>query len=155
MKKRSLIPVIYWRSSVWINFGNTVPTNRLPAYPLTIQIQSAKITVTSKRLLCGHGSAGRMSPCQGEGHGFESRCPLRNKIAATWPSWQGKGLQNPHHEFESRRRLLERTSIHQKRQNMAFFHSQASEAGCWLRSAMMVSSKPMIWGNCTGVMFPR
>ena len=28
-----------------------------------------------------------------------------NQITATWPSWQGKGLQNPHHEFESRRRL--------------------------------------------------
>lgn len=31
-----------------------------------------------------------------------------NQIAATWPSWQGKGLQNPHHEFESRRRLFYR-----------------------------------------------
>lgn len=67
-------------------------------------------------------------------------------IAATWPSWQGKGLQNPHHEFESRRRLLESTSIHQKRQNMAFFHSQARVAGCWLRSAIILSSKAMIWG---------
>ncbi len=25
---------------------------------------------------CGHSSVGRTSPCQGEGHGFESRCPL-------------------------------------------------------------------------------
>ena len=27
-------------------------------------------------LLCGRGSVGRMSPCQGEDHGFESRRPL-------------------------------------------------------------------------------
>ena len=27
-------------------------------------------------LLRGHGSVGRASPCQGEGRGFESRCPL-------------------------------------------------------------------------------
>ena len=26
-------------------------------------------------------------------------------IMATWPSWKGKGLQNPDHGFESRRRL--------------------------------------------------
>ena len=26
--------------------------------------------------VCGHGSAGRTSPCQGEGHGFKSHCPL-------------------------------------------------------------------------------
>ncbi len=28
--------------------------------------------------ICGHGSAGRASPCQGEGRGFESRCPLHD-----------------------------------------------------------------------------
>ena len=30
---------------------------------------------------CGHGSAGRASPCQGEGRGFESRCPLHVNTA--------------------------------------------------------------------------
>ena len=30
---------------------------------------------------CGHGSAGRASPCQGEGRGFESRCPLHEMTA--------------------------------------------------------------------------
>ncbi len=78
-------------------------------------------------------------------------------IAATWPSWQGKGLQNPHHEFESRRRLLvlDKEWIGQKRQKWRFFHSQDSEAGCWLRSAMMVSSRVIISGNCSGVIFAR
>ncbi len=31
--------------------------------------------------ICGHGSAGRASPCQGEGRGFESRCPLHYTYA--------------------------------------------------------------------------
>ena len=29
---------------------------------------------------CGRGSAGRASPCQGEGRGFESRRPLQKNI---------------------------------------------------------------------------
>ena len=54
----------------------------------------------NNRIACGHGSVGRMSPCQGEGHGFESRCPLSNLQAtlcclqlsykATWPSGKAR-----------------------------------------------------------------
>jgi hypothetical protein len=73
---------------------------------------------------CGRGSAGRASPCQGEGRGFESRRPLGGaacvgcrpsqggitaapKLAPTaeWPSGLGKGLQSPVHGFDSRLRL--------------------------------------------------
>ena len=38
---------------------------------------------------CGRGSAGRASPCQGEGRGFESRRPLGcagRRLARRWPS---------------------------------------------------------------------
>ena len=56
-----------------------------------------------------------MSPCQGEGHEFESRRPLKKIIQGGMPpwaayigdvaKWQGKGLQNPEHGFKSHRRL--------------------------------------------------
>ncbi len=67
----------------------------------------------NKRVLlrCGRGSVGRMSPCQGEGHGFESRRPLflsrfiDKKYYGDVAKWKGKGLQNPYHGFKSRRRL--------------------------------------------------
>ncbi len=40
---------------------------------------SSNLGVASNlELICGHGSAGRASPCQGEGRGFESRCPLHD-----------------------------------------------------------------------------
>ncbi len=69
---------------------------------------------------CGHSSVGRTSPCQGEGHGFESRCPLffyKRLIAESVAvsigrfhpgdvaKWEGKGLQNPDQGFKSPRRL--------------------------------------------------
>ena len=62
-------------------------------------------------LPCGHSSVGRTPPCQGEGHGFESRCPLSlfkisgkipgfgfhlgavsktTKTLATWPSGKAR-----------------------------------------------------------------
>jgi hypothetical protein len=76
----------------------------------------------------GRGSAGRASPCQGEGRGFESRRPLevpeavsrvptvrtalrylvgprRGRSVAEWPSGLGKGLQSPVRGFDSRFRL--------------------------------------------------
>jgi hypothetical protein len=79
----------------------------------------------------GRGSAGRASPCQGEGRGFESRRPLgsagsrlaRRRPArlsdtrahplgdgpvAEWPSGLGKGLQSPVRGFDSRFRLCGR-----------------------------------------------
>ena len=71
------------------------PTMQLQArgkiiYPLAFILQGSplekkffKLRLASIRKLsyhtssrCGHGSAGRASPCQGEGRGFESRCPL-------------------------------------------------------------------------------
>jgi hypothetical protein len=33
-----------------------------------------------KNISCGSSSAGRASPCQGEGRGFESRLPLKKQI---------------------------------------------------------------------------
>jgi hypothetical protein len=76
----------------------------------------------------GRGSAGRASPCQGEGRGFESRRPLEvpgavsradgphgssvlgpasrwGRSVAEWPSGLGKGLQSPVRGFDSRFRL--------------------------------------------------
>ena len=38
--------------------------------------------------------------------GPESRLRSAELHMATWPSWKGKGLQNPDHGFESRRRLF-------------------------------------------------
>jgi hypothetical protein len=38
-------------------------------------------------LACGRGSAGRASPCQGEGRGFESRRPLGDALAVN-PAWR-------------------------------------------------------------------
>src|SRR5579863_9287027 len=35
-------------------------------------------------LACGRGSAGRASPCQGEGRGFESRRPLGGAAMRLW-----------------------------------------------------------------------
>ena len=62
-----------------------------------------------------------MSPCQGEGHGFESRCPLSKNasnsvlLAAVLQGdvakWQGTGLQNPYHGFKSHRRLSQSTIL--------------------------------------------
>jgi hypothetical protein len=38
---------------------------------------------------CGRGSVGRMSPCQGEGRGFESHRPLCTQVAS-WPSGKAR-----------------------------------------------------------------
>ena len=46
----------------------------------------------------GRGSAGRASPCQGEGRGFESRRPLHRKLHAGligWPTAIGMAHVNP------------------------------------------------------------
>ena len=68
----------------------------------------------SHRCRRGRSAAGRASPCQGEGRGFESRRPLESSdlerltasnIPAEWPSGLGKGLQSPVRGFDSRLRL--------------------------------------------------
>jgi hypothetical protein len=79
------------------------------AKPLTIHFQSAKITVTIERIV--HAGMVQLVECLLAKEKVTGSNPVarsEDQIAATWPSWQGKGLQNPHHEFESRRRLLER-----------------------------------------------
>ena len=62
----------------------------------------------------GRGSAGRASPCQGEGRGFESRRPLGASLAqsrwgAVFPGGvaerRGNGLQIRVHGFKSRLHL--------------------------------------------------
>ena len=61
--------------------------------------------------LCGCGSVGRASPCQGEGRGFESRHPLGGKAVLTvdphggLAERRGNGLQSRVHGFESRTHL--------------------------------------------------
>ena len=55
------------------------PRLDLPTFCLAAPAGAA-IVVKSSR---GHGSVGRASPCQGEGRGFESRCPLQNLQAAS------------------------------------------------------------------------
>ena len=93
--------------------------------------QTAQFTTRTGEIRreCGRGSAGRASPCQGEGRGFESRRPLggagrrpreptvrtalryqwrapqRGSPLAEWPSGLGKGLQSPVRGFDSRFRL--------------------------------------------------
>ena len=78
---------------------------------------------------CGRGSAGRASPCQGEGRGFESRRPLGASLAqsqwgAVFPGGvaerRGNGLQIRVHGFKSRLHLgrlaqRERASLTRKR----------------------------------------
>ena len=77
----------------------------------------------------GRGSAGRASPCQGEGRGFESRRPLGANLAQS--QWgevfpggvaerRGNGLQIRVHGFKSRLHLgrlaqWERASLTRKR----------------------------------------
>jgi hypothetical protein len=77
----------------------------------------------------GRGSAGRASPCQGEGRGFESRRPLGASLAQS--QWgevfpggvaerRGNGLQIRVHGFKSRLHLgrlaqWERASLTRKR----------------------------------------
>jgi hypothetical protein len=77
----------------------------------------------------GRGSAGRASPCQGEGRGFESRRPLGASLAqsqwgAVFPGGvaerRGNGLQIRVHGFKSRLHLgrlaqWERASLTRKR----------------------------------------
>ena len=38
------------------------------------------IVVNNIKLVSGHGSVGRALASQAEGRGFESRCPLQNKL---------------------------------------------------------------------------
>ena len=77
--------------------------------------------------MCGCGSVGRASPCQGEGRGFESRHPLRGAGSAQ-PQHShgglaerlGTGLQSRLHRFESGTHLgrlaqRERASLTRKR----------------------------------------
>ena len=77
----------------------------------------------------GRGSAGRASPCQGEGRGFESRRPLGASLAQSlWgevfpggvAERRGNGLQIRVHGFKSRLHLgrlaqWERASLTRKR----------------------------------------
>jgi hypothetical protein len=74
---------------------------------LTVGLISAKILHAheTEHLSCGCSSIGRTSPCQGEGRGFESHRPLFH-LHGVVAKWEGKGLQNPHHGFKSRRRLF-------------------------------------------------
>ena len=58
-------------------------------------------------------------------------------MLATWPSWQGKGLQNPHHEFESRRRLSVLRIAKNPDQAVRFFYSQLRDAGASFNSAII------------------
>ena len=80
---------------------------------------------------CGRGSVGRASPCQGEGRGFESRRPLRErrtrhhcrerlfhkmrKHRGGLAERRGNGLQSRVHGFESRTHLHRRPRARQGR----------------------------------------
>ena len=80
---------------------------------------------------CGRGSVGRASPCQGEGRGFESRRPLRErrtrhhcrerlfhkmrKHRGGLAERRGNGLQSRVHGFESRTHLHRRLRARQGR----------------------------------------
>ena len=60
----------------------------VPTLPAPSAHQDVNLHLCNSSLLCydsnsrGHGSVGRASPCQGEGRGFESRCPLHSKANA-------------------------------------------------------------------------
>ncbi len=69
------------------------------------------VTVHLRGTACGRGSAGRASPCQGEGRGFESRRPLgrrpgnRLDFLGGVAERRGNGLQIRVRGFKSRRHL--------------------------------------------------
>ena len=98
----------------------------------TPALASAKVSDRTRAGGCrmrGRGSAGRASPCQGEGRGFESRRPLGANLAQS--QWgevfpggvaerRGNGLQIRVHGFKSRLHLgrlaqWERASLTRKR----------------------------------------
>ena len=74
---------------------------------------------------CGRSSAGRASPCHGEGRGFDSRrplavfdpgrdlrpCPFKDLVPGGVAEWLGSGLQSRLRGFESRLHLGATTSF--------------------------------------------
>jgi hypothetical protein len=76
-----------WRRSQVVRQRPAKPLSpvRIWTSPPALQMQAVARGRNARLHICGHGSVGRASPCQGGGRGFESRCPLQKLLKAGCP----------------------------------------------------------------------